>query len=67
MIYDMADKNHRWENNFVFAFTPRKKDYINWRVVQRKNVVKNVDMSCLRAPWKNGHQKTQHTVQHKNT
>jgi len=24
---------------------------INWRDVQTKNVVNNVDMSCLRAPW----------------
>jgi len=27
---------------------------INWRDVQRKNVVNNVDMSNLRAPWQNG-------------
>jgi len=27
---------------------------INWRDVQTKNVVNNVDMSCLRAPWQNG-------------
>ena len=24
---------------------------INWRDVQRKNVVNNVDMSSVRAPW----------------
>jgi len=29
-------------------------DNINWRDVQTKNVVNNVDMSCLRAPWQNG-------------
>jgi len=27
---------------------------INWRDVQRKNVVNNVDMSSLRASWQNG-------------
>jgi len=27
---------------------------INWRDVQIKNAAKNVDMSCLRAPWQNG-------------
>ena len=27
---------------------------INWRDVQIKNVVNNVDMSSLRAPWQNG-------------
>jgi len=27
---------------------------INWRYVQRKNVVNNVDMSSLRAPWQSG-------------
>jgi len=27
---------------------------INWRDVQTKNVVNNVEMSCLRAPWQNG-------------
>ena len=26
----------------------------NWRDVQIKNVVNNVDMSSLRAPWRNG-------------
>jgi len=26
---------------------------INWRDVQTKNVVNNVDMACLRAPWQN--------------
>ena len=31
---------------------------INWRDVQTKNVVNNVDMSCLRAPWQNGPYKT---------
>jgi len=29
-------------------------DNINWRDVQIKNVVNNVDMSSLRAPWQNG-------------
>ena len=29
-------------------------DNINWRDVKTKNVVNNVDMSCLRAPWQNG-------------
>jgi len=29
-------------------------DNINWRDVQRKNVVNNADRSSLRAPWQNG-------------
>jgi len=29
------------------------------------NVVNNVDMSILRAPWQNGPYKNQHTEQHK--
>ena len=40
---------------------------INWRDVQRQNVVNNVDMSSLRAPWQNGRYKNKHTEQHKNT
>jgi len=40
---------------------------INWRDVQSKNVVNNVDMSSLRAPWKNGPYKNQNTERHKNT
>jgi len=32
---------------------------INWRDVQRKNVVYNVDMSSLKAPWQNGPYKKQ--------
>ena len=30
-----------------------KHNNINWRDVQTKNVVNNVDMSNLRAPWQN--------------
>ena len=39
--------------------------FINWRDVQTKNVVNNVDMSSLRAPWQNGPYKklTQRTTQ----
>jgi len=37
---------------------------INWRDVQRKNVVNNEGMSSLRAPWKNGLYKNQHTEEH---
>ena len=40
---------------------------INWTDVQRKNVVNNVDMSSLRAPWQNGPYKNQHIERHKNT
>ena len=40
-------------------------DNINWRDVQRKNVVNNVDMSSLRAPWKMACTNTQHTERHK--
>jgi len=41
--------------------------YINWRDVQRKNVVHNVDMSSSRASWLNGPFKNKHKEQHKNT
>jgi len=40
---------------------------INWRDVQTKNVVNNVDMSCLRAPWQNGPYKNKHKERHKNS
>ena len=42
---------------------------INLRDVQIKNVVNDVDISSLRAPWQNGTMayKNQHTEQHKNT
>ena len=40
---------------------------INWRDVQRKNVINNVDVSSIRAPWQNGPYKSKHTEQHKNT
>ena len=40
---------------------------IHWRNVQRKNVVKNVDMSSLRAQCHNGPYKSQHSERHKNT
>jgi len=39
---------------------------INKRDIQGKNVVNNVDMSSLSAPWQNGTYKNQHTEQHKN-
>ena len=38
---------------------------INWRNVQTKSVVNNVDMSCLRASWQNGPYK--HKERHKNS
>jgi len=43
---------------------------LNWKDVQRRNVVYNVDMSSLRAPWQNGpykkptHRTTQKHVEH---
>ena len=37
---------------------------INWRDVQRKNVVNNVEWSGLRAPWRNGPSKSKHIEQH---
>jgi len=40
---------------------------INWRYVQSTNVVNNVDMLSLRAPWQNGPYKNQHTERHTNT
>jgi len=40
---------------------------INLRDVQTKNVVYNVDMSYLRAPWQNGPYKNYHKEQHKNS
>ena len=39
---------------------------IIWRDAQRKNVVNNVDMSSLRAPWQNSPYKNQHTERYKN-
>jgi len=41
-------------------------DNINWRYVQKKNVVNNVDMSSLRASWQNGPYKNQQTERLKN-
>ena len=38
---------------------------INWSYGQKQNVVNNVDMSSIRAPWKNGPYKNKHTGQHK--
>jgi len=43
----------------------RKRININCRDVQRKNVVNNVEMSSLRAPWQNDLYKNKHTEQHK--
>ena len=37
---------------------------INWRAVQRKTVLNNVDMSSLRASWHNGPYKIQHVEHH---
>jgi len=58
--------------NFGYHVSPRMKyghsqmEY-NWRDIQRKNFVNNVDMSRLRAPWQNGLYKNYHTERHKNT
>jgi len=41
-----------WKKNFSIWYN------INWGDVQRKYVVDNVDMSNLRAQWKNGPHKT---------
>ena len=38
---------------------------INWRDVQTKNVVNNVDMSSLWTSWQNGSYKNKHIGQHK--
>jgi len=54
-------------NNPQIAFHEGKFKNINWSDVQRKNVVNNVDLSSLRAPWQNGPYKNKHTEQHKNT
>ena len=40
---------------------------INWRDVQRKYVVNNVDMSSLRAPWQNGPYTNKHFAVSTNT
>jgi len=40
--------------------------FINWRDVQRKGVVNNVDMASLRAPWHIDPYKNQLTEHHKN-
>ena len=37
---------------------------INWRHIQRKNVVNNVDMSSFMAPWQNGPHKNPHRNTH---
>ena len=39
--------------------------HTNWREVQRKNIVNNVDRSSLRAQWQNGAYKNKHIEQHK--
>ena len=49
----------RW-NNFLF----QDQRYMNWRDVQRNNVV---DMTSLRASWQNGQHKNKHTEHYKNT
>ena len=38
---------------------------INWSDVQRKDVVNNVDMSSLKAPWQYDPHKNKHIKQHK--
>jgi len=42
------------ESRYKTLFWKPAMNNINWRDVQTKNVVNNVDMSCLRAPWQNG-------------
>jgi len=49
----------RWTITFCFGYN------INWRDVQRKNVVNNVDKSSLRAPCQKGPYTNKHTEQHK--
>jgi len=36
---------------WLLYFTVCQRDILNWKDVQRKNVVNNVNMSSLRAPW----------------
>jgi len=54
---------------FCLNYNEKKEKYINWRDVQRKNGVNNVDMSSFRAPWqmactKPTHRTTQKQVDH---
>jgi len=51
---------------FTYFMIGPNQDY-KLRNVQSKNVVNNVDMSSLRAPWQNGPYINQHTEPHKNT
>jgi len=53
--------------NKIFCFNTNFFPNINWRHVQRKNDVNNVDISSLGAPWQNGPNKNKHAEQHKNT
>ena len=58
-----------WKKCFLyvlFVFSPVA-DNINWKDVQRKYVVNNVDMSSLRAPQQKGPYTEKHTEQYKNT
>jgi len=48
------DRKHECEADGYMLWIKQKKDNINWRDVQIKNVVNNVDMSSLKAPWQNG-------------
>jgi len=50
--------NHYYINDIV-----RLLNDINWRDVKRKNVVNDVDMSSLRAPWQNGPYENKHSEQ----
>jgi len=51
-----------WAKNELLA----NHSNINWRDVRRENVVNNVDMLGLRAPWQNGpYKKNRHIKQHK--
>jgi len=52
----------------VFNLPNQYNTNINWRNVQRKIVVNNVDMSSLRALWQNDpYNKTQQTFREKET
>ena len=54
-----------FETGHIISIGQYKWSNVNWRDVQIKNVVNNVDMSSLGAPWQNGPYKklTQRTTQ----
>ena len=53
-----------WQEKYGTCWYNAELFNINWRDVQRNNVVKNVDMPSLRTPLQKGQYKNQHTERH---